>query len=105
MIGGAKAGATARSAVSCIIVRSDTSGQSCLGKLSRDTGHSRVPEPPDRITGTIRFSVMASIQIFHLFWPIRGIIAKPQARRIERPTLKRCGTREDACRRGIVDES
>jgi hypothetical protein len=48
---------------------------------------------------------MASIQIFHLFWPIRGIIAKPQARRIERPTLKRCGTRADACRRGIVDES
>jgi hypothetical protein len=25
-----------------------------LGKLSRDTGHNRLPEPPDRITGTTR---------------------------------------------------
>ena len=29
------------------------SGQSCLGKLSRETGQSRVPEPPERITGMI----------------------------------------------------
>ena len=50
-IGGAKPSPQARSAVSCSSVRSDTSGQSCLGKLSRETGHSRVPEPPERMTG------------------------------------------------------
>ena len=42
----------APSPASC--VRADTSGHSCLGNVSRDTGHSRVPEPPDRMTGTIR---------------------------------------------------
>ena len=57
-IGGAKPGPRARDAVSCISVCSDVSGQSCLGKLSRETGHSRVPEPPDRMTGTIRDSLM-----------------------------------------------
>ena len=29
------------------------SGQSCLGKLSRETGQRRVPEPPERMTGMI----------------------------------------------------
>ena len=67
MIGGANSGVTALSAVCCIIVRSETNAQSCLGKLSRDTGHSRVPEPPDRITGTIRLSVMAYIQLIRSF--------------------------------------
>ena len=52
-MGGAKPGPTPRRAVSCNIVRSDANGQSCFGKLSRDTGHSRVPVPPDRITGTM----------------------------------------------------
>ena len=51
--GGAKPGPTPRSAVSCSMVWSEISGQSCLGKLSRDTGHNRVPDPPDRMTGTI----------------------------------------------------
>ena len=82
----ANAGAAARSAVSCIIVRSDTSGQSCLGKLSRDTGHSRVPEPPDRITGTIRFSVMVCIQMFAPFWPIQASL--PSCKRVDQ--VKRC---------------
>jgi hypothetical protein len=27
--------------------------RNCFGKLARDSGHSRVPDPPDRITGTI----------------------------------------------------
>src|SRR5947199_6627867 len=31
----------------------------CLGMPSRDTGHSRVPEPPARSTGTIRVSGIA----------------------------------------------
>ena len=30
---------------------SPTSGSSCLGYSSRDSGHSRVPEPPERTTG------------------------------------------------------
>ena len=30
-----------------------TSATNCLGMLSRDSGHRRVPEPPDRTTGWI----------------------------------------------------
>ena len=52
-IGAANPSPLARAAVSWIMVRSEISGQNCLGKLSRDTGHSRVPDPPDKITGTI----------------------------------------------------
>ena len=52
--GGAKAAPVARSAVSWINERSEISGQSCFGKLSRDTGQSRVPEPPERMTGRMR---------------------------------------------------
>jgi hypothetical protein len=51
--GGRKAGPTPGNAVSCNIDRSDRSGQSFFGKVSHDTGHSRVPEPPDKITGTM----------------------------------------------------
>jgi hypothetical protein len=32
-------------------VRSPQSGSNCFGKDARDSGHSRVPEPPDKITG------------------------------------------------------
>jgi hypothetical protein len=35
--------------------RSETIGQNCLGKLLLETGHSRVPEPPQSTTGTILF--------------------------------------------------
>ena len=55
-IGGAKRtplASRARSAVSCSSVWAEISGQSCFGKLSRETGQSRVPEPPDRMTGTM----------------------------------------------------
>jgi hypothetical protein len=34
------------------------SGQSCLGKLSRETGQRRVPEPPERMTGIMAESLM-----------------------------------------------
>ena len=30
-----------------------TKGTNCLGMLSRETGHSRVPAPPHMITGMI----------------------------------------------------
>jgi hypothetical protein len=33
------------------MVRPDEMGKSCLGKLSREMGQRRVPEPPDRMTG------------------------------------------------------
>ena len=49
-----------------------------IRKLSRDTGHSRVPEPPHRTTGTIRFSV-ANIQIVH-FALTRGSWLRPNSR-------------------------
>jgi hypothetical protein len=42
----------ARSAVSCSSVRPVTSGRNCLGSSWRDTGHRRLPAPPQRITGT-----------------------------------------------------
>jgi len=52
-IGAANPGPAARAAVSCSIVRSLVSGQNCFGYPCRDNGHSRVPVPPQRMTGTI----------------------------------------------------
>ncbi len=52
-MGGANSAVAALSAVSASSERSEISGQNCLGKLLRETGHSLVPEPPDKITGTI----------------------------------------------------
>ena len=40
-----------RSHVACSRVSSPTSGRNCFGWASRDSGHSRVPEPPERSTG------------------------------------------------------
>src|SRR5690349_2766909 len=47
-----------RAAVSWNMVRSPVRARSCLGRSSRDSGQSRVPEPPERMTGT---SFMAGI--------------------------------------------
>ena len=52
--GGANSAPLALSAVAWISDRSESSGHSGLGKLSRESGQSRVPAPPERITGTIR---------------------------------------------------
>ncbi|MGB5344830.1 MAG: hypothetical protein WBN23_01570, partial [Woeseia sp.] len=38
-------------AVSCNMVRLPIKGSSCFGYMARDAGQSRVPEPPERITG------------------------------------------------------
>ena len=55
--GAAKPGPRPRRAVSTIIeVSCFSRPQNCLGKLSRDTGHNRVPDPPERMTGTISVS-------------------------------------------------
>ena len=46
-----------RRIVSCNIVLSPTNGKYCLGYCLRDSGHSRVPEPPERMTGIISISL------------------------------------------------
>ncbi|GBQ42335.1 hypothetical protein AA18890_1511 [Komagataeibacter europaeus LMG 18890] len=50
-MGWANPGPWLRNAVSCTIVRRETNGQNCLGNELRETGHNRLPLPPDRITG------------------------------------------------------
>ena len=40
-----------RAAVSCSMVCLPVRASSCLGYISRDSGQSRVPAPPERITG------------------------------------------------------
>ncbi len=42
-----------RLAVTWKLDRSSSSGMNCFGMLSRDAGHSRVPEPPHMMTGRI----------------------------------------------------
>src|SRR5260221_6325178 len=52
MIGAAPPKPVSRCTVSCSIVLALISGSNCLGYSSRDSGHRRVPAPPDRTTGT-----------------------------------------------------
>src|SRR5690606_24110919 len=53
-IGAARPGRpSSRCQVACSRLRSPTRGWNCLGCVSRDSGHSRVPEPPERMTGVI----------------------------------------------------
>jgi hypothetical protein len=40
------------------MLRSPAKGRSCLGKALRDSGHKRVPEPPERITGVMEEIVL-----------------------------------------------
>lgn len=42
-----------RNKVSCTMVCSETKGKNCFGYCPLDKGQSRVPEPPDKITGII----------------------------------------------------
>ena len=49
----AVASVATRVQVACSMESSPTSDRNCLGKASRDSGHNRVPEPPDRMTGII----------------------------------------------------
>ena len=76
-MGAAKFGDAARNAVSAGIVFSDISGQNCFGKLLRDTGHSRVPEPPDNGTAehnaTVDEIITMTVQVFGpKFWIYAG---------------------------------
>ena len=43
--------ASVRRTVACSSESSPISGNSCLGYFSRESGHSRVPDPPDSTTG------------------------------------------------------
>ncbi|GJD92734.1 hypothetical protein BHAOGJBA_6291 [Methylobacterium hispanicum] len=44
-----------------------TSRANCLGMLAREAGHSRVPEPPHRITGWTADDVDSGIVTFSLW--------------------------------------
>src|SRR5271165_3198883 len=44
-----------RATIDWKVDRSPISGMNCFGRLSRDSGHTRVPEPPHIITGWILF--------------------------------------------------
>src|SRR5438067_9613661 len=58
--GGANNCGSARRCNACWNVdRLPIRGMNCLGMPSRETGHSRVPEPPARSTGRMRGSAMA----------------------------------------------
>src|SRR6202140_976316 len=46
-----------RVTVSCNMVCLPVSASNCLGYISRDSGHSLVPAPPDRITGINRVTI------------------------------------------------
>ena len=52
-----------------------TSGTNCLGMLSRETGHSRVPAPPHMITGTMRDAAIQMVSAV-----CRIIAARPRCR-------------------------
>jgi len=52
-IGAANSLDAVRCAVSCNMVSSEVSASSCFGISGFDIGHKRVPDPPDRMTGTI----------------------------------------------------
>jgi hypothetical protein len=54
-IGRSKAGSANIAIVVWKVDRSPTSGMNCLGSVSRDSGHTLVPDPPHMITGKIFF--------------------------------------------------
>src|SRR6266478_4911831 len=49
-----------RFSVSWNVERAPNNGRNCLGRTSREAGHSRVPAPPHMISGIIRLSIGAS---------------------------------------------
>ncbi|MGY4350576.1 hypothetical protein ACVWXM_007069 [Bradyrhizobium sp. GM7.3] len=49
-----------RNSVSWKVERVPNSGRNCLGRTSREAGHSRVPAPPHMIRGIMRLSIVIS---------------------------------------------
>ena len=56
------------------MVLGPASGSSCLGSALRESGQSREPAPPDRITGTIDpfFFTIGKLPVVNI-WPLRSI--------------------------------
>ncbi len=54
-----------RVTVSCSMVSLPVSASNCLGYISRDSGQSRVPAPPDRITGINRVMIRPLQNAYH----------------------------------------
>src|ERR1700736_4454831 len=52
-----------RSSVSWNVERGPNNGRNCLGRTSRDAGHSRVPAPPHMISGMIRSLIVVLILV------------------------------------------
>ena len=54
------------------MVLSPTKGKYCLEYCLRDSGQSRVPEPPERITGIILDNVCltSSVNLYHIVFTI-----------------------------------
>src|SRR5580698_1842943 len=71
-----------RAAVSCCMVCLLVRANSCFGYISRDNGHSRVPAPPERITGITALTtyslrefspadrIVIKTCLLHLFWVV-----------------------------------
>ncbi len=66
MGGRASAIVASRAAVSCSMVCLLVRASSCLGYISRDNGQSRVPAPPERITGITVGQVLLTVESFPL---------------------------------------
>ena len=43
---------------------SPTSGMNCFGRLSREAGHTRVPEPPHMMTGRIFMDTLSVVRTY-----------------------------------------
>ncbi len=54
-----------RVAVSCSMVCLPVSASNCLGYISRDSGQSLVPAPPDKITGINRVTIYSLRNVCH----------------------------------------
>ena len=71
------------------MVRAPASAWNCLGRASVESGHSRVPEPPDMITGTISTAADGPAMASPSLPP--GVMAKARAA-IKRRALRRFAT-------------
>src|SRR5215469_17845722 len=61
-----RVGSVTRWTVSCNVECAPNNGKNCLGRPSRDAGHSRVPAPPHMIRGMI-FEVTSTPTVAGLF--------------------------------------
>ena len=62
-IGWAKGPPETRAAVSANMLSAPPSAKNCFGRSPRDSGHNRVPAPPERMTGTIGRGVGVALTV------------------------------------------